>query len=251
MIESVQASLAYGASREALRDVSFQIEQGEFIAIVGPSGCGKTTLLRLLAGLVEPTSGAITISGVCPAEARRKKLCVSYVFQDALLLAWRTVLANVRLPLELRGVSAELQQQKASEALSQVRLFGADMLRPHQLSGGMQMRVSLARAIAIDPDLILMDEPFAALDVVARQALNEELLRTWTHIRKTIVIVTHDIMDALFLSQRVFVIGGSPGRLIAEHRVPFDYPRSWSVREDPRFLSVAREILDSLKRASV
>lgn len=251
MIESVQVEHTYGASREALWDINFVIERGEFVAIVGPSGCGKTTLLRLVAGLLEPSSGSITVSGVSPAEARRTKLCMSYVFQDALLLPWRSVFGNVRLPLELRGMSTDLRRRKTTDALNQVQLNGCDDLRPHELSGGMQMRVSLARAIAVDPDLILMDEPFGALDVVARQALHDELMRVWGLQRRTIVMVTHDILDALYLSQRVLVIGGSPGRLIAEYLIPFDYPRSWAVREDPVFLSKAREIMNSLKRASV
>jgi len=234
----------FASGVEALARVDLEIRRGEFVSIVGPSGCGKSTLLRLVAGLTRPTDGSLTVDGQSPLEARRTRQELAYVFQEATLLPWRTVAQNVALPLELRG-------QQDSAAVDQVlELVGlADFARayPRQLSGGMRMRVSIARALITRPDLLLLDEPFGALDEITRQRLNEELLRLWESERWTGLFVTHSVYEAVFLSQRVLVMSARPGRLIADIAVPFAHPRLPDLRTAPEFNRLAGEVSRQLQ----
>ena len=235
----------FASGVEALIGVDLEIHRGEFVSIVGPSGCGKSTLLRLVAGLTRPTDGSLTVDGQAPLEARRTRQERAYVFQEATLLPWRTVAQNVALPLELR-------RQQDPAAVDQVlELVGlADFARayPRQLSGGMRMRVSIARALVTRPDLLLLDEPFGALDEITRQRLNEELLRLWAEECWTGVFVTHNVYEAVFLSRRVLVMSARPGRLIADIAVPFTHPRAPDLRTTPEFNRVAAEVSHQLQR---
>ncbi len=200
-----------------LRDLCFQVHSGEFVAIVGPSGCGKTTLLRMLAGLVRPTEGRL--------DFRDLKVRRSYVFQESTLLPWRTALANVLLPLELEGVPKRQRRSRGLASLTATRLSDSDTSKyPRQLSGGMSMRVSLARALVNEPELLLLDEPFTAVDDLTRQRLNNELLRLWQSARWTAVLVTHNLAEAIYLSQRIFILPGDSSELIEEFS--FDAPKS-------------------------
>ena len=214
----------------ALREISFQLEQGGFLALTGPSGCGKTTVLHMLAGLRSATSGQITVDGSPPSQARGVACC----FQDPRLLPWRTVDSNVALPLELEGVAADERGVRAREALDRVGLVDVSGRLPHQLSGGMRMRVSIARALVVRPKLLLLDEPFGALDEVTREQLDDELLRLWKEDGMTVVIVTHSLREAVYLAQRVLVMSGSAGPLVADTPINFG-PRSASTRTDHAF----------------
>ena len=230
---------------EALADVDLELNRGELVAIVGPSGCGKSTLLRLIAGLTEPTAGTLTVDGRPPLEARRLLREMAYVFQEATLLPWRTVVQNVALPLELRS-----QEDPAlvEQIIDMVGLTDFSRAYPRQLSGGMRMRVSIARALVTRPDLLLLDEPFGALDEITRQRLNEELLRLWAEECWTGVFVTHNVYEAVFLSRRVLVMSARPGRLIADIAVPFTHPRAPDLRTTPEFNRVAAEVSHQLQR---
>lgn len=244
-------TMAYDASRVILKDVDCSIHRGEFVAILGPSGCGKSTLLRLVAGLIEQTSGSITVAGQDPVLARRSSQRLAYVFQEPNLLPWRSVAANISLPLELRGTSAQDRTRAVDEILSLVGLTKDDAKkRPRNLSGGMRMRVSLARALVTHPDLLLLDEPFAALDDVLRQQLNEELVRIWRDRSWTGLFVTHNVAEAVFLAERVLVMGARPGRIIADIRIPFDYPREPALRADPQFARLCGELSQQLRGAA-
>lgn len=225
----------------ALEDVSLQVEPGEFISLVGPSGCGKSTLLRLLAGLIEPTAGRVQHAGTALRQA--------FVFQDPTLLPWRTVIDNIALPLELAGVARGERRQRAHDSLAQIGLTSADAGKfPRELSGGMRMRVSLARALVTRPDLLLLDEPFAALDDLLRQQLNEELLRLWQEQRWTAVFVTHNVAEAVYLSQRVIVMSARPGRIVADVAVPFAMPRNADLRATPEFARLTGEVSTQLRQ---
>lgn len=231
----------------ALANVSLDVGAHEMVAIVGPSGCGKSTLLRLAAGLLRPTAGVIELAGVEPAAARRAGHDIAFVFQFPTLMPWRTVRRNVELPLELRGASAA---ERAAAARQRIELVGlADFAEsyPAQLSGGMQMRVSLARALVTRPDLLLLDEPFGALDEITRQELNEALLDLWLRDRWAALFVTHNVVEAVFLSRRVFVMSARPGRMVAEFDVAFPYPRLPGLRADPAFAALAGRIGDCLR----
>ncbi|RMH71926.1 MAG: ABC transporter ATP-binding protein [Gemmatimonadetes bacterium] len=234
-----QLNLVFDTGLHALRDVNLCLKKGEFVSIVGPSGCGKSTLLRLVAGLLEPTSGVLHVDGVTPLQARREKQEVAFVFQEANLLKWRTVRGNIRLPLELRGIPSKQATGQIDTVLNLVGLQDfADSL-PRHLSGGMKMRVSLARALVTQPDLLLLDEPFGALDEITRQRLNEELLALWEHHRWTALFVTHNVFEAVFLSQRIVVMSSRPGSVVADICVPFDYPRSPELRSRGDFAALA------------
>ena len=230
---------------EALADVDLELNRGELVAIVGPSGCGKSTLLRLIAGLADATTGTLTVDGRPPLEARRHLREMAYIFQEATLLPWRTVLQNVALPLELRR---QEDPALAEQIIDMVGLTDFSRAYPRQLSGGMRMRVSIARALVTRPDLLLLDEPFGALDEITRQRLNEELLRLWAEECWTGVFVTHNVYEAVFLSRRVLVMSARPGRLIADIAVPFTHPRAPDLRTTPEFNRVAAEVSHQLQR---
>ncbi len=243
--------MAFGALRQALAEITCEIRQGEFVSLLGPSGCGKSTFLRLVAGLMPATSGKLTVGGEAPEVARRSACRVSFVFQEPNLLPWRTVADNIRLPLELQGLSRQSYAGRIEESLRLIGLTADDARkRPRNLSGGMRMRVSLARALVIQPDLLLLDEPFAALDDVLRQQLNEELVRIWTQHRWTGMFVTHNVTEAVFLSQRVLVMSKRPGTIVAEVPVPFAYPREPALRAEPGFARLCGELSQRLREAA-
>ncbi|MFQ6000431.1 MAG: ABC transporter ATP-binding protein [Anaerolineae bacterium] len=204
----------------ALRDISFEVGTGEFVTLLGPSGCGKTTLLRILGGLLEPAAGKIYIDGHLLSKPRRE---VGFVFQAPSLLPWRTVLRNVTLPLEIQKQNSLWAKEKALELLELVGLLGFENAYPHELSVGMQQRVSIARALIHDPSILLLDEPFGSLDAITREQMNLELLRIWEASKKTVVMVTHNIQEAIFLADRVLIMSPRPGHI--EAIVPIDLPR--------------------------
>ena len=230
----------------ALDNISLQIRRGEFVSFIGPSGCGKTTLMRVIADLATPSAGRITVNGVSPEEARLKR-AYGYVFQAPALYAWRNVLRNVLLPLEIIGMPADERKARAAKYLSMVGLAGFEKKFPWQLSGGMQQRVSIARALAFEPELLLMDEPFGALDEITRDHLNEQLLQLWHQTGKTVVFVTHSISEAVFLSNRIVVMSPRPGRIleIVENNLPPD--RKLDIRETTGFLEVAHRVRQALR----
>ena len=227
----------------ALKDVSLDIQVGEFLSLLGPSGCGKSTFLRVVADLIAPSQGALKVLGVTP-EAARLRRDIGFVFQDAALLPWRTALQNVELPLEVaRGKIQAAQSTRAARAtprelLELVGLKGSENAYPHELSGGMRQRVSIARALVSDPRILLMDEPFGALDEITRDRLNEELLRVWRELGMTVLFVTHSIYEAAFLGQRVLMLATNPGRV--QEIVPVTLPanRTLAIRETPEFVQL-------------
>jgi len=230
----------------ALSDIDLKIDEGDFVSFIGPSGCGKTTLLRVIADLERPTAGSITVNGVTPEEARLNR-AYGYVFQAAALYPWRTISKNVALPLEIMGLSKAEQQDRIARNMELVNLTGFEKKFPWQLSGGMQQRASIARALAVEPDLLLMDEPFGALDEIVRDHLNEQLLQLWAKTNKTVVFVTHSIPEAVFLSSKIVVLCPRPGRIydIIESDLPRD--RTLDIRETPEFLKIAHRVREGLK----
>jgi NitT/TauT family transport system ATP-binding protein len=230
----------------ALQKVNLTIARGEFVSLIGPSGCGKTTLLRVIADLERATSGTITVNGVSPEQARLDR-AYGYVFQAAALYPWRNVLRNVMLPLEVMRMPAAERRERAMKNLELVGLQGFDTKYPWQLSGGMQQRVSIARALAFEPKLLLMDEPFGALDEITRDRLNEQLLRLWERTGKTVIFVTHSISEAVFLSNRIVVMSPRPGRIleVIDNRLPT--ARQLDVRETPEFAAVAHQVRVALR----
>lgn len=221
-----------GKVATVLDDVNLDVARSEFISIVGKSGCGKTTLLRMIAGLIAPSHGTVTISGRPVQEEQRK---MGMVFQKPVLVPWRNSLTNVMLPLEFRKEQPNKARRTATEMLDLVGLSGAAKKLPHELSGGMQQRVAIARALASKPELLLMDEPFGALDAMTRDTLNLELQRIWMETRCSVVFITHSIPEAIFLSDRVIVMGGTPGTIIDDIRVDLPRPRSRESRFTPEF----------------
>ena len=236
----------FSSGIEALRGVDLSIERGQFVSIVGPSGCGKSTFLRLVAGLDEPTAGTLTVDGRTPKDARREQLDLAFIFQDATLLPWRSVARNVGLPLELRE---QTDPDRVRQVIDMVGLADFADAYPAQLSGGMRMRASIARALATNPELLLLDEPFGALDEITRQRLNEELLRLWQEDRWTGLFITHNVYEAVFLSQRVLVMSARPGQLITDIAIPFDPPRDPDLRSTPEFVQLAETISHQLGEA--
>jgi NitT/TauT family transport system ATP-binding protein len=232
---------------KALADVDLVVNKGDFISLIGPSGCGKTTLLRVIADLEHATSGAIKVNGVSPEEARLNR-AYGYVFQAAALYPWRTVLRNVTLPLEIMGMAKAERLERAARVLELVDLTGFERKFPWQLSGGMQQRVSIARALSFDPDLLLMDEPFGALDEIIRDRLNEQLLQLWERTGKTVIFVTHSIPGAVFLSSRIVVMSPRPGRIIdiVESNLPRD--RNFEIREAAEFAEIAHRVRLGLRQ---
>jgi NitT/TauT family transport system ATP-binding protein len=230
----------------ALDNIDLQIRRGEFVSFIGPSGCGKTTLMRVIADLATPSAGRVTVNGVSPEQARLAR-AYGYVFQAPALYAWRNVLRNVLLPLEIIGMPAAERKARAAQYLCMVGLAGFERKFPWQLSGGMQQRVSIARALAFEPELLLMDEPFGALDEITRDHLNEQLLQLWHQTRKTVVFVTHSISEAVFLSNRIVVMSPRPGRIleIVENNLPPD--RRLDIRDTTGFLEVAHRVRQALR----
>jgi NitT/TauT family transport system ATP-binding protein len=227
-----------------LSKVNLTVEDGDFVSFIGPSGCGKTTLLRVIADLEQATSGVITVNGMSPQEARLKR-AYGYVFQAPGLLPWRSVERNVALPLEIMGIDGAADRVRRN--LDLVNLTGFEKKYPWQLSGGMQQRVSIARALAFDPKLLLMDEPFGALDEIVRDKLNQQLLDLWDRTKKTVVFVTHSIPEAVFLSTKIVVMSPRPGRIIDVIETNFPRDRSLDIRETPEFLKVAHRVREGLK----
>jgi NitT/TauT family transport system ATP-binding protein len=228
----------------ALSKVNLAVEDGDFVSFIGPSGCGKTTLLRVIADLEQATSGTITVNGMSPADARLAR-AYGYVFQAPALYPWRTVEQNVGLPLEIMKLDNAAERIRRN--LELVNLNGFEKKFPWQLSGGMQQRVSIARALAFDPKLLLMDEPFGALDEIVRDKLNQQLLDLWARTKKTVVFVTHSIPEAVFLSTKIVVMSPRPGRIIDVIETNFPKDRSLDIRETPEFLAVAHRVREGLK----
>ena len=231
---------------QALKDVNLTVGKGEFVSFLGPSGCGKTTLLRAIAALETPTGGTLTVNGMSP-DAARKARAYGYVFQAAGLYPWRTIAGNVKLPLEIMGFSKAEQDERVRKVLALVELDGFGAKFPWQLSGGMQQRASIARALAFDADILLMDEPFGALDEIVRDRLNEELLKLWARTDKTICFVTHSIPEAVYLSTKIVVMSPRPGRItdIIESTLPRERPLD--IRDTPEFLAISHRVRDGLR----
>jgi len=231
----------------ALSDVNLEIKRGEFVSFIGPSGCGKTTFLRVIADLEQPTSGSITVNGTSATEARVNR-SYGYVFQAPALFPWRTIENNVALPLEIMGYADADRKARVSKSLELVNLEGFEKKFPWQLSGGMQQRASIARALAFDADLLLMDEPFGALDEIVRDHLNSELLKLWAATQKTIAFVTHSIPEAVYLSTKIVVMSPRPGRVtdVIESPLPRG-ERPLEIRETPEFLQLAARVRDGLR----
>lgn len=230
----------------ALAEVNLTVEAGDFVSLIGPSGCGKTTLLRVIADLERQTGGRIAVNGMSP-EAARLQRAYGYVFQAPALYPWRTVERNVTLPLEIMGLGAAERRERAARYLDLVNLKGFEKKFPWQLSGGMQQRVSIARALSFEPELLLMDEPFGALDEITRDHLNEQLLRLWERTGKTVVFVTHSIPEAVFLSSKIVVMSPRPGRIvdIIDCQLPPD--RTLDLRESSRFAEIAHRVREGLR----
>lgn len=230
----------------ALKDVSLDINKGDFVSFIGPSGCGKTTFLRCMADLEHPTGGTITVNGVSPEEARKAR-AYGYVFQAAGLYPWRTIGRNVSLPLEIMGYPKAEQAERVKRVLELVELAGFEKKFPWQLSGGMQQRASIARALAFDADILLMDEPFGALDEIVRDHLNEQLLALWARTGKTIGFVTHSIPEAVYLSTKIVVMSPRPGRIsdVIESTLPRERPLD--IRDTPEFMEIAHRVRDGLR----
>jgi NitT/TauT family transport system ATP-binding protein len=241
---------AFGAGRGrtlALRDVSMTMATGEFVSVVGPSGCGKSTLLRIVADLVGPTSGSVEVNGK-PAERARKDRDYGIVFQSPVLYEWRNVARNVQLPLELMGYGAAERAERAARMLDLVGLDGFESHMPWQLSGGMQQRVAIARALSFSPSLLLMDEPFGALDEITRDRMNAELQRIWMETSTSVLFITHSIAEAVFLSDRVLVMSSRPGSIDYECAVPLARPRTEATREQDDFFHLTGAVRAHLRR---
>jgi NitT/TauT family transport system ATP-binding protein len=232
----------------ALETISLGVRPKEFLCIIGPSGCGKSTILGLTAGLLKPSSGQVLINGKSIEHARRAHQ-IGLVFQDAVLLPWRTVRENVELPLEVLKVPRSERAEKIKGVLELVRLEGFEHRFPHELSGGMRQRLGIARALSFDPQILLMDEPFGALDAITRDKMSIELLRIWEQRQKTVIFVTHSISEAAFLADRVVVMTPRPGRIRAVIENPLPRPRTLAMRDAPEFISLSRRLRDMLEGA--
>ncbi|MGD9508493.1 MAG: ABC transporter ATP-binding protein [Geminicoccaceae bacterium] len=248
VVEAVGVSLTY-ETRDgpvvALADIDLAIAKGDFVSLIGPSGCGKTTFLRAIADLEQPTGGSLSVNGKAAAAARLGRE-YGYVFQAPALFPWRTVERNVTLPLEIMGLPAAERRERAQRYLAMVNLQDFEHKHPWQLSGGMQQRASIARALSFEPELLLMDEPFGALDEIVRDKLNLQLRRLWAETRKTVVFVTHSIPEAVFLSTRIVVMSPRPGRILDVIEVDLPEERPLALRDSPAFLEVAHRVRDGL-----
>jgi NitT/TauT family transport system ATP-binding protein len=231
---------------QALKDVNLTINKGDFVSFIGPSGCGKTTFLRAIAALEHPTGGTLTVNGMTPDEARRKR-AYGYVFQAAGLYPWRTIAGNIRLPLEIMGFSKADQDERIARVLDLVELSGFGKKFPWQLSGGMQQRASIARALAFDADILLMDEPFGALDEIVRDRLNEEVLKLWARTGKTIGFVTHSIPEAVYLSTKIVVMSPRPGRITDVIDSPLPKERPLDIRDSSAFIEISHRVREGLR----
>ena len=247
-VEVRNASLIYNpdeAPVHALSDIDLAIRPGEFVSLIGPSGCGKTTLLRVIADLEHITSGSVLVNGVSPHDARLAR-AYGYVFQAPALFPWRTVLANVQLPLQIQGKSAAECKAIALEQLGRVGLNGFESKYPWQLSGGMQQRVSIARALSFEPRILMMDEPFGALDEITRDRLNEQLQQLWQRERRTVVFVTHSIAEAVYLSSRIVVMSPRPGRIVRVIDSTLPDERHLGLRDSAEFVAMAHAVREAL-----
>jgi NitT/TauT family transport system ATP-binding protein len=231
----------------ALGPLNLTVRTGEFVSLLGPSGCGKSTALRIIAGLSDPTSGSVHVEG---RGARDRSHLIGFVFQEPTLMPWASVRKNVRLPLDLTRISRGDARARVDQALAQVGLLEFAEVYPRELSGGMKMRVSLARALVTDPDILLMDEPFAALDEITRFRLNNDLLTLWRKLRKTVVFVTHSVFESVYLSQRVLIMTTRPGRIARDVRIDADEPRGEEFRTSPEYASHCRDVSAELAKAS-
>jgi len=235
------------AATTALSGISLDVARGEFVSLIGPSGCGKSTLLRVIGDLIAPTAGTVEVNGKAADQARRDR-DYGMVFQAPVLFDWRTVEDNVKLPLELMGYDAARRTARAREMLDLVELGDFLKHHPYQLSGGMQQRVAIARALAFEPAILLMDEPFGALDEMTRERMNQEVLRIWEATGTTIVFVTHSIPEAVFLSSRVVVMSARPGRITDVIDVDLERPRGIATREEPRYFELVTAVREALRR---
>lgn len=231
---------------QALKDVNLLIKKGEFVSFIGPSGCGKTTFLRAIAALENPTEGTLTVNGMMPDEARKSR-AYGYVFQAAGLYPWRTIAGNIKLPLEIMGFSRAAREERVKNVLQLVDLEGFGQKFPWQLSGGMQQRASIARALAFDADIMLMDEPFGALDEIVRDHLNGELLKVWARTGKTIAFVTHSIPEAVYLSTKIVVMSPRPGRITDVIDSPLPKERPLDIRDSAAFIEIAHRVREGLR----
>ena len=249
VIEARDMSLTFDTNDgpvHALKDVNLTVGKGDFVSFIGPSGCGKTTLLRVIADLEQPSNGTLSVNGMSPEAARRAR-AYGYVFQAAGLYPWRTIARNVKLPLEIMGMDRAEQDRRAAEVLALVNLEGFESKFPWQLSGGMQQRASIARALAFDADILLMDEPFGALDEIVRDHLNEQLLALWRRTGKTIAFVTHSIPEAVYLSTRIVVMSPRPGRITDLIESPLPAERPLDIRDSAEFIAVAHRVREGLR----
>lgn len=241
IVHAERVGMVYGSGLAALENVDFALAKGEFVSLLGPSGCGKSTLLRMLAGLAHPSHGTIR---------RAPDARLAFVFQEPTLMPWANVERNVSLPLRLAGAARASVAAQVAEVLEMVGLKGFERAYPRELSGGMQMRVSIARALVTNPDLLLLDEPFAALDEITRAKLNSDLLNLWALKQWTVAFVTHSIYEAVYLSTRVVVMSARPGRFVEELRIPESYPRTPAFRTSGRFLEHCGQLAQALEQAS-
>lgn len=247
--KSVNKSFRIGKeSFQALRDVSLEIPERTFATFIGPSGCGKSTLLRILADVIAPTAGEVSVFGRSAASAREGR-DFGFVFQDPVLLPWRTVQANVELPMQLNRVDKAERRARATELLDLVGLRGFEKALPAKLSGGMARRVAIARALTLGPRVLFLDEPFNGLDEIRRQNMNTELQRIWLETRTTTVLVTHNVSEAVFLSDRVFVMGRNPGRIVSQLDIDLPRPRTLETMTSPEFIEYDRELTMRLRAA--
>ena len=249
VIEARDLNLVFGSGDtavQALKDVNLTINKGDFVSFIGPSGCGKTTFLRCIAALEQPTGGSLTVNGMSPEEARKAR-AYGYVFQHAGLYPWRTIAKNIKLPLEIMGYSKAEQDQRVEEVLKLVELEGFGNKFPWQLSGGMQQRASIARALGFDADILLMDEPFGALDEIVRDHLNEQLLQLWARTDKTIGFVTHSIPEAVYLSTKIVVMSPRPGRIHEIIDSPLPKERPLDIRDSAEFIEVSHRVREGLR----
>ena len=249
-IEALSVEKVYANGTQALRPVNLSIAEGEFITLLGPSGCGKSTLLKMVAGLIEPSDGRLLLWRKPVNKLASTGKHLSYVFQEATLMPWNSVLKNVRLPLELEGVPSREADRRVAAALQRVGLEKFADALPRELSGGMQMRASIARGLVVEPNLLLMDEPFGALDEITRNALDSDLLDLWQRHQWTVMFVTHSIHEAVFLSQRVIVMAARPGRVVADIKIDEPFPRDESFRLSKRFSEYAMHLHHLLVAAS-
>ena len=250
-VEVLSAEKTYPNGTQALLPVDLTIEEGEFVTLLGPSGCGKSTLLKMVAGLLEPTDGRLHLWRKPVAQLDESGKKMAFVFQSPTLMPWASVQTNVRLPLDLAGMPRAEADARVAEALALVGLAKFAKALPRALSGGMQMRVSIARGLVTQPDLLLMDEPFGALDEITRHKLDADLLELWRKKKLTVIFVTHSIHEAVFLSSRVVMMAARPGRVVEEFRIDAPYPRTADFMVSPEFSRYAKLLQDSLLRASV